>query len=464
MEQLSINQLLKAFREKKVSPVEITELFLERALEINKKYNAFIRLLPEQAMAQAGIAEKRILAGEDSGLLLGIPVAFKDNIDTRGIITTNGSAIDRNRTPEENAFVVKQLLGAGAINIGKNHLHEYALGVTSYNPHYGPALNPWDTEYSPGGSSGGSAIAAATMMCLGAIGTDTGGSIRVPASACGVVGLKPTYGLVSTKGISINSWTIDHTGPIAGTVDDLSILMDALMGREDHLFQKQSAYGIKGMRIGIPVNYFNEKVDPRVYDLFQTAAQKLKFLGATLIEVAVPGMDETAEANFNISFPEIGYVHRERIAKHFAKYGPDVQEIMGTSSTSPASAYIAALKKKEEVTHAVDDLFNTIEVLITPTMPILPQKFDVEEITIDDIKEPLFDCVIRYAGCFNLTGHPALSIPCGMAEGLPVGLQLVGPCYQEHLLFRAGHAYEKAALQDFYKLRDKKLGFNFFNK
>ncbi len=463
MLKLSIRELSGAIRRKAISPVEVIKLFIERALELNKKYNAFINLVPEKAIDQAKDIEKRILGGYDAGVLLGIPIAFKDNINTKGIATSNGSVVDWNHVPQEDALVVQNIYKAGAINIGKTNLDEYAFGITSDNPHFGAVLNPWHLEYSPGGSSGGSAVAVATLMCLGAMGTDTGGSIRVPASACGVVGLKPTFGIIDRTGICPISRTLDHVGPIAGTVDDLSFMMDALLGHETSIFEKQLDRGIKGLRIGVPANYFNDNIDAGVSRLVNKAVSELASLGATLVEINFPVMDEVLETKFIISHAEVSFVHQDRMETNLDRYGIAFRDVLKFGESISANYYINALKERERLDGEVEDLFNRVDAIVTPTLPVPPQKIGVKDVVINGKAESIFHCITRYTSPFSLTGQPALSMPVGVMDGLPVGLQIVSAKRREELLFRLGYAYEKVALEGFYNARSIKCDTSVFS-
>ncbi|MCM3340770.1 amidase [Paenibacillus sp. MER TA 81-3] len=452
MKRRTMMELVSGYEAKRFTPVEITIQYLKTIKAKNPKLNAYITITKELALRQAQMLEMKLMAGEQTGQLFGVPLSYKDNFATKGILTSSGSFIDRNFIPDKNAAVVQQMATEDAITLGKTNMHEYAFGITSNNPHYGPVRNPWNPQYTPGGSSGGSGAAVAANMCVASLGSDTGGSVRIPAASCGVIGLKPTYGTISTEGVFPISWTLDTVGPITANMNDLAVMMEALTNRAYTSFLVED---IRGMRIGVPANYFNERIDPETYKLYLQAVTALSSLGAILIDVDLPFLEGNQEAVLTIATAEGGYVHQSRMECCLSQYGADVREILESSANITAVQYIAALKKKEGYIREFQRVFERIDVLATPTLPIPPRKIGVEEVQFGSVTETIFDTMTRYTGIFSLAEVPAMSIPCGItSEGLPVGLQLVAGLYREDQLIRTGYAFEQSQLADFYKKRD----------
>lgn len=447
---LSIKDLLEGYRIREFSPVEVTKEYLQRAKRA-ESLNAFIEITEETAMYQAEIAEARWSMGQ-AGKLEGIPLSYKDNIYVKGIPATSGSIIDRQFVPTENAPVIQDLQNEGAVMIGKTNMHEFAFGITNNNPFYGPARNPWNLDYISGGSSGGSAVSVAANLSAASIGTDTGGSIRIPASCCGLIGLKPTHGLINNSGTTLISWSLDHIGPIAKNTADLAFVMEAMT---DISYSCDNT-SLKGWRIGVPSNYFTERMEPKIEEVYRNTLNKLEKLGALLIEVEIPHVEEASSITFSLAVAEAGYVHKEKIARHLEKYGEDVKAVMESSSSIRAIDYISALRRKELITADFNRLFNEIDMIVTPTLPALPKPIGEEVVQISGEPEHLFNCLIRYTSYFNLTGHPAISIPAGLTdEKLPVGVQFVGGRLSEQRLISAAAAFEKHYLEDFFDMREE---------
>lgn len=452
MERFTIEALQNGYKRKEFSPVEITKLFLKQISESNLKYNAFIMVTDELALNQARVLEQKMMAGYDLGKMFGIPISFKDNIATKGVLTTNGSFIDRGNIPSKNAPVVRQMASSDAIMLGKNNLHEFAFGITSDNPHFGPVRNPWNTNVTPGGSSGGSAVAVAANTSIVSFGTDTGGSVRIPAASCGVVGLKPTRGLISTKDVTGISWTLDHIGPLAANMSDLVIVMEALTNIS---YLNLSETSIKGLRIGISTSYFNEKANPEVYEIFEQAIRVLESLGAIIVKVDLPDLTDNQEYGFVIALSEANFLHQENIKNNLKEYGPDVKVIMENSTKFSSTDYLNALNAIKSYEKEFHNVFGEIDVLANLCMPTTPQEIGQNEIVLNGEKEDLFNHMTRNTSIFNMIGYPALSIPCGISKSrLPVGLQLVSLPHGEDLLLQTGLAYESDQLGEFYKIRD----------
>lgn len=450
----TIEQLLRQYKDGVISPVEVVETALDDISRTNDTTNAFVTVSSEKALDQARIAEYSYRLGQSTGRLAGVPVSVKDMIDTAGIRTTYGSEIDADNVPEEDAAVVSQLRHQGAISLGKTNLHEYAFGTTSENPFYGTVLNPWNENYAAGGSSGGSAAAVTSGIGFASIGTDTGGSIRIPAAACGVVGLKPTYGLWPTTGAFNISWTLDHTGPITRNIADMASVMEAVTGQEYNAHLQ--AETLQGIRIGVPSTYFNERLEPDVKASYDAALAQLSALGAVLIDITVDYTVTDIDDVLTIEAAEAGYIHEDRITNSIDKYGPDVRAALGWSHEITALSYIKALDRRRVLKNKTSALFEVVDFIATPTMPISAPRIGTRDLTLDGESEDIFACMIRYTAIFDMSGHPALSIPCGMSsDGLPVGLQLAGPYFSERRLLKAAHAYEQHHLSDLYRNRDQ---------
>jgi aspartyl-tRNA(Asn)/glutamyl-tRNA(Gln) amidotransferase subunit A len=449
----SIREIINGYREKEFSPVEILEEYVKQIKTHNPKLNAFITVNEEKAFDQAVTSERRIMEGEDIGILEGIPISYKDNIDTKGIVTTSGSVIHKNRIPESNASVVDALNSEGAVNIGKTNMYEFAFGITSKNSFFGDIKNPWNDNVTAGGSSGGSAVAVAANLCMGSIGTDTAGSIRVPSSCCGVIGLKPTYDLVNMSGVIPLSNSLDHTGPIARNVEDLAILMEAITKKT---FTNNCISDIRGMRIGVPKQYFYERIDNDVLSFYKSALSTFERFGAIIIELELPNFDDPRKIAHVLATSEVGYFHSELIKLSLSQYSEEAINTFDKSKSISAHSYIDGLNKRAQMTRNISKLFDFVDILVTPTMPIGPPDIGIKELLLAGEMESIDECMIRFTCLFNITGHPALSIPCGLSHGsVPVGLQLIANHHREDLLIRNAHSYEQAMLLDFYKVREK---------
>lgn len=449
----TITELVEGYRSKKFSPVEMTKRYLERSHE--NELNAYITITDNIALTQATKAEERWQSGT-AGLLEGVPISYKDNIFTKDVVTTSGSKIDSNFIPTEDAPVVKTLQQEGAIMIGKANMHEFAFGITNNNPFYGPAKNPWNPKMISGGSSGGSAVSVAANLCVASIGTDTGGSVRIPAASCGLVGLKPTKSVISGKGTTPISWTLDHIGPTAHTTTDITLIMEALTNKP---FSDTAYSDLRDIKIGIPTNFFHVKIEEEVFNVYKETLEKFKDLGAELIEVEVPGAEEAMSLTFTLAIAEAGFVHKERMKNGLEQYGDDVRKVMEASKSIPAQEYIHALIRREELSRLFEKTFRNINVLMTPTLPAQPKPIDQEEVIINGQTEPIFDCMNRFTNYFNVTGHPALTIPVGISDqALPIGIQLASAMYNESLLLKIASSYEQQYLKEFYIKKENIIG------
>jgi aspartyl-tRNA(Asn)/glutamyl-tRNA(Gln) amidotransferase subunit A len=455
----SIEEIARLFRKRTLSPVELTKLVLARIEQLNPKLNAYITVTSELALAQAKKAETELFVPlgrkgyRDRGPLHGIPISLKDNIYTAGIRTTAGSEILKDFIPTKDAAVVGQLKNAGAVILGKTNMHEFAYGVTSNNPHYGPVHNPWDLSRIPGGSSGGSAAAVAAGLCYGSIGTDTGGSIRIPASLCGIVGLKPTLGRVSVDGVIPLSPRIDCVGPLARAVQDAALLLEPILPRVEsetspRALEKSSSKPRK-FTIGIPKEFFLEVVSPDVRAIFEEAIRILKKQRAKFKEISLPLLNETEDAGNRIAWAEATHYHQQAgwFPSRAADYGDDVRSRLEMGTKVSATAYLSALERREKFIQqfhlALEDA--GVDALAVPTMPITAPLIDQESIHLCGQDHATRALLLRANRPANLAGVPAISVPCGFTPaGLPVGLQLMGALAREYLLLQIAHAFERA--------------------
>ena len=458
MIDLSISEAAELLRQKKISPVDLATACLDRIERLNPVLNAFITVTDEGALAQARRAEDEIQRGEWRGPLHGIPIGLKDLIDTAGVRTTCGSALFADRVPTEDAEVVQRLKRAGALLIGKQNLQEFAYGGTSASSHFGAVHNPWNPKHIAGGSSGGSAAAVAAGMCFAAIGSDTGGSIREPAAFCGIVGLKPTYGRVSTRGVFPLSWSLDHVGPICRNVRDAALMLEAIAGYDGRdvtcvdwpTEQYAKALSVKvDFRIGLVRQPFFADLDRDIELAINEAIEVIRRMSAVsearpsgrasfleVIEVLLPSVPTAVQA------PEVYAIHKDYFANSPELYRPWMRERLAQAATADTASYVTDRFALERVRRTVNDVFAEVDLLITPTTPGPP-------ITIEAASNmsptPAGEVWLRNTRPFNAYGLPAISIPCGFTSaGLPIGLQIAGPRFGEGRVFRFAHALEQS--------------------
>ena len=458
----SIEQIGKLFRKRKLSPVELTKLMLARIEQLHPKLNAYIAVTAELALAQAKRAEAELFGPRgrkgrrDRGPLHGIPISLKDNIHTAGIRTTAGSKILREFIPKEDAVVVAQLKGAGAVLLGKTNMHEFAYGVTSNNPHFGPVRNPWDLTRIPGGSSGGSAAAVAAGLCFGSIGTDTGGSIRIPAALCGVVGLKPTWGRISCKGVVPLSPLLDCTGPLARSVHDLAILTGAIfvrVGREPNFATPSTLRADpKKFCLGLPRQMFFDALSPEVRSAFDSALRDLCRLGMKTADVSIPMLDETEEAGNQIAWVEATLFHQQQgyFPARSADYGDDVRSRLEIGTKVSAVDFLQALEIQKQFVQQLHLALaeGDVDAIVVPTTPIEAPLLNQETSRIGAHEYPTRALLLRLNRPANLAGTPSLTVPCGFTRaGLPIGLQIMAGVSSESILLRIANAFERARPQ-----------------
>jgi aspartyl-tRNA(Asn)/glutamyl-tRNA(Gln) amidotransferase subunit A len=447
----------RLFRAGKLSPVELTEMLLERIEHLNPKLNAFITVTAEHARKQAKKAESELSVTRlrktavDRGPLHGIPISLKDNIYTAGIRTTAGSAILRDFVPGGDAPVVTRLRQAGVVILGKTNMHEFAYGVTTNNPHYGAAHNPWQVSKIAGGSSGGSAVALAAGLSFGSVGTDTGGSIRIPAALCGVVGLKPARDRVDVTGVIPLSPTLDCVGPMARTVEDTEILFRAITFGENRIRSGARASNLKNLskvRLGLPREFFFEVISPEVEKLFEAGLRALRRLGVKVIDVSISMLAETEGAGNRIGWAEATHYHQYRgwFPSRAEEYSEDVRSRLEAGTKVSATDYLEALDQRQNFINQLQMVMEAakLDALVVPTVPIAAPGIGEENILIGGTEYPTRALLLRLNRPANLAGVPAMSVPCGFTPaGLPAGLQFIGNAQGEDALLRVASAFER---------------------
>ena len=455
----SIPEVARLYRQRKLSPVELTRFLLERINKLNAHLNAFITVSEELALQQAKRAESELVgkrgdkSRRDRGPLHGIPISLKDNIYTAEVRTTAGSRVLRDFVALHDAPVVTALKEAGAVLLGKTNMHEFAYGTTSNNPHYGAVRNPWDVSRIAGGSSGGSAAALAAGLCYGSIGTDTGGSIRIPSSLCGVVGLKPGLGRVSTDDVVPLSPTLDFVGPLARSAEDAALLLEAIgvrgKGERRLRLGRVPSSRSRRPRLGVPQEFFLDVLSPEVERAFQTALRTLEKGGARLKEVFLPLLPETEDAGNQIAWAEATHYHQHAgwYPAHAEEYGEDVRKRLEKGTKVPAVAYLQALELRDQFIAAFHVILQEeeLDALVVPTTPITATRVGEESVAIKGSIHPTRALLLRLNRPANLAGVPAISVPCGLTEnGLPVGLQFIGAVTEELLLLELAYNFERA--------------------
>jgi aspartyl-tRNA(Asn)/glutamyl-tRNA(Gln) amidotransferase subunit A len=445
----SIVETSELLRKRELSPVELTKECLAQIEKLNPTLNAFITVTADLALEQARAAEDEIIRGHWRGPLHGIPLALKDIIDTAGVRTTAASAVFKDRIPAEDAEVVRRLKNAGAVLLGKQNLHEFAYGGSSMVSYYGEVRNPWNTAYITGGSSGGSAAAVAARLCYGAIGTDTAGSVREPAALCGIVGLKPTYGRVSARGVIPLSVSLDHVGPIARTVSDAAVILRAIAGYDagdvnsadmpvpDYLAALREK--LKPVRIGVPRKFFYEDLDPEIASAVEEALGIIKNLGCELreIELAVP-------TNRTLQTAESYAYHAEFVSRSPELYQPETLRRIRTGENISEEETEQRRREQKKIRSEVSRMFEDVDVVVTPTMPVsAPAIAELKQ--NPELLRPRELSLLRNTRPGNVWGLPAISVPCGFTSAsLPIGLQVIGAHWREDRVLQLAYAYEQA--------------------
>ncbi len=452
--RLTIGQLGTLIHSRQVSPVEATEAVLARAEQLQSDYNAFISIWREDALQAACDAEHDIANGSYRGPLHGVPIALKDIFATRGRRVTNGSKIYANAVPDYDATVVERLRAAGAIFMGSLNLYQFACGQV-INPDYGLVRNAWNRNHIAGGSSSGSGTAVAADMCFGSLGTDTGGSIRIPAVLNGIVGLKPTYGRVSRHGIFPLSGSMDHAGPLTKNVEDAALMMNVIAGHDPNDpttsqlpvpdYVAVLIGEIDGVRLGLPQPYFFEDLQSSVREAVMQAIEQLAQLGGVVEEQAFHNLEQAPDVLWTLISGDAGVVHEAHLASHAIELDPDVRQLAERGVGLRATDYIKAEQARDEIKSQMAQALESVDVLVTPTSPIVAPRLGEDTLDIGGHAVPMRPMLRRLTLPFNLSGFPACTIPCGLSpEGLPIGLQIIGKPFDEATVLRVAYAYERS--------------------
>ena len=456
---LTISELAPRIASREVSPVEVTEAALARADRLQPKLNSFITLLHERALTRARELESELASGKYRGPLHGIPIGIKDNIATRGIRTTVGSLVLSDNVPDDDARVVTLCEEAGAIVLGKENLEEFAAGATSNNPHYGAVHNPWGLDHIPGGSSGGGGANVAAGVTFASLGTDLGGSVRLPGTFCGVVGLKQTFGRVSQRGLLVTSFNGDHIGPMTRSVSDSALVLQAIAGYDpldpstvpvpvpDYL--EKLGRDLSGLKAGVPSNYFFDLIDPEVESSVRNAIFALQELGVEVREVNLPSM-EYVGALRAASLADGVVTHEPYLTSDREKYGPDVVNRTMAGQFVLGRDYSKALKVQRLIKEEYARVLQDVDFLVTPTAPVAAPRIDATHITIQGethrVRGPGSGVISRNTSPMNGNGLPAITVPCGFSgNGLPIGVQFIGRPFDEGLLFQVAAGYERVS-------------------
>jgi aspartyl-tRNA(Asn)/glutamyl-tRNA(Gln) amidotransferase subunit A len=443
MVRLSIEEFGRRLRARELSAGEIVDDCLRRIDTENPRLNAFILVMADEARRQAGEADRALADGIDRGPLHGVPVSVKDLFDITGTVTTAASRVRDEVVATRDAYAITRLRDAGAVIVGKTNLHEFAFGTTNEDSAFGPARNPLDDTRSPGGSSGGSAVSVAAGMALATLGTDTGGSIRIPAAACGLVGLKPSYGELSTAGVVPLSTTLDHIGPLTHTVTDAWHVLHALRGRAPA--KALSPTPAWRMRLAVPRRYFCDLLDDDVRARFEEALDTLRRAGTTIVDVDIAHATLTGPVYFPIVFGDAAAYHAQALDSMPERYTPNVRLRLEAGRYVLAEDYVRALEGRRLLRREVDAALSGNDALLLPTLPIVAPPLGATTVQVGPSREPVRNVMLRLTQLFNVTGHPAVTLPCGTsASGLPCGLQLVGSTMQTDSLLHLAMGVEDA--------------------
>ena len=451
---LSAVELGKLIESKQVSPVEVVQAHLERIDATEATLNSFITRPGEETLEAARQAEAEIAAGDYRGVLHGVPVGLKDLYYVKGMPNTAGSRIFDDFVPGHDGASAESLKAAGAVLMGKLNLHQFAFGPTGLNADYGHMHNPWDPDRVAGGSSGGSGSAAAAGQCAITLGTDTGGSIRIPSALCGLAGLKPTYGRVSRFGLVSLSWSLDHPGPMARTVEDCAAALQVLAGYDPRDpasadepvpdYMGALSEDLSGLKIGVPREYFEVPVDAEVEKLVRASLDTLEELGADVVEVDWPMYHRSADISKIILYAEAAAYHRDLLLRRGEEYDPSVRWRFESGLFISGPDYLRALRHRREYTESARELLQQVDLLAGPMEPVVAPLIEAESVLVNGEPVGVIPALTQYTRPFNLTGYPALTVPCGFSEGMPVGLQLAARPFEEATALRAGYAYQQA--------------------
>ena len=447
--KLDIAQAGAVISDNSFSSTALTEMMLARIAAIDPKLKSYVTVLHDDALQAAAAADKEIAAGKRRGPLHGIPIAIKDIYDTKGVRTTACSRVRENYIPEQDCTVVRKFREAGAVILGKVTTHEFAFGFDSH-----PTKNPWNLVHIPSGSSGGSGAAIAAGLCFAATGSDTGGSIRAPAAANGIAGIKPTYGRVSKAGVAVLSWSLDHAGPMARTVRDLAILLNIMAGhdsRDPHTkdvpvpdYVAFLTGDIRGMRLGVPTNYFTDDVDPAVANAVAKAIAELERLGASIVPVDIAELDGVLDCMLAIAMSEASTYHQASLRSTPDLFTDETRLLLEAGEMTLATSYINAQRARVAIKAAYREAFRGVDVILTPTQPTTALKIGQSISRIGTREESVFAVSARFCAPLNLSGLPAASVPCGFSPGkMPIGLQIIGKPFDEATVLKVADAFER---------------------
>ncbi len=455
---LTVAELSRRIKAKEVSPVEVAQAFAARIESLEPRLGAFITRMTDSALASAKQAADEIAGGGYKGPLHGIPVAVKDIFWTAGVRTTSGSKVDADFVPDRDATAVRRVREVGAYPIGKTNTVEFAFSPTGENSHYGMPKNPWGLDRLPGGSSSGSGVAVAACMAPLALGTDTGGSVRIPSALCGLTGLKPTFGLISRAGVTPLSWTLDTVGPMCRTAEDVALAMNALAGPDpddpasvrsapvDYAAGLDRASKLaKGMRIAVPREFVWDVMEPEVKVAFQKAMEALEGLGAGAEEVSIPELEWVPAIAATITTAEAGVLHRDRLRRRGADYDPAVRRRAESGLFIPAATYVQAMRARVLFARRLSRVFQRFDLLALPTEPMAAPQQGLERMQIGGVEHSVRESLLRLTRVCNVARLPSIAVPCGFSsEGLPLSMQLAAPAFEDARVIRAAHAYQQA--------------------
>jgi aspartyl-tRNA(Asn)/glutamyl-tRNA(Gln) amidotransferase subunit A len=454
---LSVYALGQMYQAKEVSPTEVVKACLDRIEYFDPRVNAFCQVLAQQALDEARKAEAEIAAGNWWGPLHGIPFAVKDLFDVKGLPTRAGTIVFKDYNPDQDAFVVQRLRQAGGILLGKLNMQEFAFGISGRNPHYGHTLNPWNLGRMCGGSSSGSGAALAAGMVPIALGSDTGGSIRIPCSFCGVSGLKPTFGAVGRTGAMPLAWSLDHVGPMALYVEDLALTFGIMAGYDPndsssvkrnlphYAFALEHREGLKGLVVGRPTNYFFEGMDPEVKKVVLTAVDNMAALGAEINEIKLEGVLAADRAALSVLFSEAAACLEVHARNRSHEVGEEALANVRLGMTIPATRYIQGLRIRTHLAKYLKKVFSQVDLLVVPATPVEAPPIEATSLILGGCKTDLRTILTRFTRYFNLAGVPVLTLPCGFSQReMPLGMQMVAGPFEELKLLRAGSAYQRA--------------------
>jgi aspartyl-tRNA(Asn)/glutamyl-tRNA(Gln) amidotransferase subunit A len=453
--ELSLTEAANLVGTRQLSPVELTDACLSRIDQVDRVLRAYISVYEKDARLVARAAEQMIMAGHRLGPLHGVPIALKDNIAVAGAVTTAGSKILSDWVPAEDATVTRRLKGAGAVIIGKTNMHEFAWGATTDNPHFGVCRNPWNTQRFPAGSSGGSGAAVAARTCYAALGTDTGGSIRLPSAINGVAGLRPTVGRVSNNGVIPLAWSMDTVGPMARSVADCALMFNAIAGHDPRDlgtaavptvdYTADLGSGVDGLRIGLVPDYFFAHLQPAVAAAVHNALGVFRSIGMVTRDVSIANIHGLISAQLTVESCEPSAYHQRWLRERPEDYGEDVRTLLELGELHPATHYIQAQRYRSLLRAEFLEAFKSVDVFVCPTLPFTATGIGETTVVIEGgVAEDMLGAIMQFTGVSSLTGLPALSVPCGFdADGMPIGMQLIGRPFDEATLLRVGAAYQR---------------------